>query len=104
MSTVKTASFTPNEVSHFAQLANLPVSEDEKEKLADGFNTTIKVVNQLFNIDVSNVSTMSNVTGLINIFRDDVVDEKRMFTQLQALSNAKRTHKGYFVVKQVVEK
>lgn len=104
MRTVKTALFTPDDVLHIAKLANIPISENEKENLTDEFNTTMDAVNQLFKVDVSRVAPMGNVISLTNVFRDDVVDEKSMLTQDQALSNVRRTHKGYFVVKQVVER
>ena len=104
MKTSKTTSFNPADVAHIAKLANIPVSNDEIKKFADGFTTTIGVVNQLFSVDVQGVLPIGNVTGLENIFRNDEIDEKRMLTQPQALSNAKRTYKGFFVVRQVIEK
>ena len=104
MKTSKTISFSPADVAHIAKLANIPVSSDEIMKFSDGFTTTIGVVNQLFSVDVQGVLPIGNVTGLENIFRNDEIDEKRMLTQPQALSNAKRTYKGFFVVRQVIEK
>jgi aspartyl-tRNA(Asn)/glutamyl-tRNA(Gln) amidotransferase subunit C len=96
-------SFTPVDVAQIAKLANIPITSDEAEKLAQGFNRTIAVVEQLNQIDTSQVSPTHQVTGLTNIFREDVVDEARMFTQEEALLNAKDTHEGYFVVEQILE-
>jgi aspartyl-tRNA(Asn)/glutamyl-tRNA(Gln) amidotransferase subunit C len=90
-------------VKHIAHLANIPVSEAEEKKLAAGFTTTLKVVDQLNTIDISKVEPTSQVTGLSNVFREDTVDDKNMLTQKQALSNAKKTHNGYFVVDQILE-
>jgi Asp-tRNA(Asn)/Glu-tRNA(Gln) amidotransferase C subunit len=39
----------------------------------------------------------------VNVLREDVVEEKRMFTQEEALSNAKKTHQGFFVVDQLID-
>jgi len=90
-------------VGHIANLANIPVTAEEEKQLAEGFNATLKVVNQLNEIDTTNIEPTHQVTGLVNVFREDVVDEHQMFTQEQALANAKNTHNGYFVVDQILE-
>lgn len=100
----KHRTFTPAQVAHIAQLANIPVSETEKAKLADAFTDTLAVVDQLQELDTSQVPTTHQVTGLENITRDDVVNEAKMLTQDEALANGARTHQGYFVVPQVIEK
>jgi aspartyl/glutamyl-tRNA(Asn/Gln) amidotransferase C subunit len=95
--------FTPDDVKKIAGLANIPIEETEKNKLAEGFNTTIKVVDTLFSVDIKGVAPTSQVTGMTNVFREDETDAQRMFTQDQALHNAPRKHNGYFVVDQVLE-
>jgi aspartyl-tRNA(Asn)/glutamyl-tRNA(Gln) amidotransferase subunit C len=95
--------FTSDDVSHIARLAQIPVTEDEKKELSSGFNTVIKVLDTLNSIDVTNVEPTHQVTGLVNVFREDVVDEKRMFTQEEALENAPSAHDGYFMVDQVID-
>lgn len=89
-------------VHHIATLANMPVTSAEEQKLADGFVTTLKVVDQLMDVDTKGVEPTHQVTGLENVWREDEVDTSRTFTQAQALANAKDTHNGYFVVPQVV--
>ena len=95
--------FTPQDAKKIAGFAKIPVTPQQQKDLADGFNTTIDVVDKLFSVDVHNVLPTSQVTGLTNVFRDDVVDSTRTFTQEQALANAKKTHNGFFVVEQVLE-
>ena len=95
--------FTIQDVHKIAGLANIPITTDEEQELADGFNITMRVINQLFQVDVSGIPPIGHVTGLENVFREDDIDGARMFTQEQALSNAKRTHNGYFVVDQILE-
>jgi aspartyl-tRNA(Asn)/glutamyl-tRNA(Gln) amidotransferase subunit C len=95
--------FTSDDVSHIANLAKIPVTEEEKKKLAVGFNTTMKIVDTLFSVDVKGIQPTSQVTGLSNVFRDDVIDKSRMFTQDEALRNAPRKHNGYFEVDQILE-
>jgi aspartyl-tRNA(Asn)/glutamyl-tRNA(Gln) amidotransferase subunit C len=89
-------------VEHIAKLAKIPVSEKEKVDLAEGFNKTLAVVDELFKVDVSNVEPTHQVTGLENVLREDRVDEKKMLSQEQALSNTKNKHNGYFLVNQIL--
>jgi len=95
--------FTSDDVSHIAHLAKIPVTDEEKKKIAEGFNTTMKVVDTLLSVDVSGVKPTSQVTGLTNVFREDKIEKDRMFTQKQALVNAPRKHNGFFVVDQILE-
>lgn len=89
-------------VDHIAKLAKLLVSESEKESLADGFNKTLAVVEDLFKVDVSGVEPTRQITGLENVLREDVVDQKKTLKQEEALMNTKNKHNGYFVVDQIL--
>ena len=91
-----------NTVSHMASIAKIPITKEEEDKLADGFNKTLDVVNELFNVDVLGVSPTYQVTGLKNVLREDKVDESKMLSQKDALSNAPKKHEGYFVVDQIL--
>jgi aspartyl/glutamyl-tRNA(Asn/Gln) amidotransferase C subunit len=95
--------FTPQEVDHIADLANIPVTPAEKQTLARGFTTTIAVVDELFTLKVGEVEPTHQVTQKENVFREDEVDVTRTLTQDAALANAPRSHNGYFVVSQVRE-
>ncbi len=96
--------FSVDEVQHIAELSNIPVTEEEKKQLAEGFTTTMEVVDNLLKIETNNIDPTNQVTGLTNISREDSVDENRTFSQEEALRNAKRTHKGFFVVDQILDK
>lgn len=90
------------QVKHIAQLANIPISEEESNKLAQDFSETLQVVDQLKKADVSQVEITHQVTGFKNVLREDVVKEEQSFTQQEALANAKKTYQGYFVVPYVL--
>jgi len=96
--------FSTDNVTHIAALANIPVTNDEKKRLAEEFTATLEIVDNLKKADTTNILPTNQVTGLEGIGRDDRVDEDRMLSQEEALRNAKRTYKGYFVVKQVLER
>jgi len=95
---------TPAIVDHIAELSHIPVSEMEAKKLADGFTKVLKVVDELSAVDTSGVEPVGHVSGLETVVREDVIDEAHMFTQQEALRNAPRTHDGYFVVDQILDK
>ena len=91
-----------DQVKHIAQLAHIPISEAESKQLAKDFAETLDVVDQLKTADVSQVETTHQVTGFKNVTREDRVDEKRSFTQKEALANAPQQKDGFFLVPQVL--
>jgi aspartyl-tRNA(Asn)/glutamyl-tRNA(Gln) amidotransferase subunit C len=88
-------------VSHIAKLANLPLHEDEIEKFAPQLESTLEYIEQLNEIDTTNVEPTSQVTGLENATRDDAVNES--LTQEQALSNSVNKHNNLFMVKGLLD-
>ena len=91
------------QVKHIAKLANIPVGEEESQKLADAFTETLTVVDRLKKADALKAAITHQVTGFKNILREDIVKEEQSFTQEQALANAKVTYKGFFVVPYVLQ-
>lgn len=100
---MKGITFSASDVQKIAKLANIPVTDALADNLADGFTKTMVVVDELTKVDVTDVEATNQVTGLENVLREDEIDTKRIFTQEEALQNAKRTHKGFFVVDQILE-
>ena len=93
---------TSNTVKHIAKLAKIPVTEKEEGRLAEGFNHVLEVVDELNKVDVKGVEPSHRVTSLENVLREDKVNDGKMLTQEQALSNTKNKHDGYFVVDQIL--
>ena len=89
---------TKAQVKKIATLANLTVSKEEVKKFAKQFLEIINVIEELNEVDTKNTKTTSQVTGLENVTREDKVDESRILTQKQALSQSKKTHQEYFLV------
>jgi len=90
-------------VYQIADLAKIPVDEAQAESLSGEFEESMAVVDGLTHIDTAGVAPTYQVNNLVNAWRDDVVDEKRMLSQQEALANAPRTHEGYFVVERVID-
>lgn len=101
--TIPLAKITKNQIKHIADLANIPVTDQEQENLQQAFEETLDTIAELQSVDVSKVEPTHQVTGLTNVLRKDVVDTDNMFSQKQALANAKQTHNGYFVVPRIIE-
>jgi len=89
------------DVSHVAKLANLPLTVDEKKYLGKELDETLEHIANLQKIDTKNVEPTSQVTGLENVMRDDVVTPS--LSQKEVLQNAKDTYKGYIRVPAIIE-
>ena len=95
---------TADLVGHVATLASLPFDKaTQSEQLIEAFEETMAVIENLKEVDTKTVEPTHQVTGLENIWRDDVIDSNRMFTQEEALVNASKTHDGFFVVPPVLD-
>lgn len=101
-SAAKKTTITRADVDHIAKLANLPITTPQASELTRQVGVTVSYVSALQMLDTKNVAETSQVTGLENVWREDEIDTSRMFTQEEALSGAKRTHNGFFVVDAVL--
>lgn len=92
-----------DEVKHLAKLASLTPPADILADLESGVESTLEYAEILSSVDVSNVKVTNEVTGLKNVWREDLVDDSRTFTQEQALANSSSTHNGFFMVDAILE-
>ena len=92
---------TKDEVKKVAKLANLPLTEKEEEKFAEQLSETLSYVESLNEVDTGNVDQTSQVTGLVNVTREDEVVPS--FTQEQVLSNVKSSYQGFIKVEAILE-
>ena len=88
-------------IDHLAKLANLPLTEEEKEKFEKQLQETLDYVDQLQKIDTKGIEPTSHVTGLENVVREDTA--KPSLSQDEALQNTKSKHNGLFKVKAILE-
>ena len=98
----KTKDLTHEDVLHIAQLANLPITDESVEMYRKQLSETISYVENLDELDTSNVEPTSHSTNLKNVFFKDGPKNERLFTQEQATANAKIVKKGQFVVKRLM--
>ena len=87
------------EVGRVAQLARIELTSAEKEKFSRDLSAILDYVDQLDEIDVSTVAPTSQVTGLKNVLRQDVVvgfDQAQLLVRL-----ASTRQENYIKVKSV---
>ena len=104
MASKNQANFSEEQVERIAHLAQIPITDLEKTSLAEAFSTTLTVIDNLAQVAIAGVEPTHHVTGLVNITREDVVDEERMFSQTQALANAPKSYQGFFVVPRIIDR
>ena len=92
------AKITTQQVRHVANLANLKLSDEQVIKFQSQLSSVLEYVSKIQKLNTQGVEETAQVTNLENVTREDKIDEKRMFTQEQALSNTKKTYDGFFVV------
>lgn len=88
-------------ISHIAKLANLPLSKEKEAKLEAQLKETLDYVKRLDEVNTENIKPTSQVTGLENITREDIILPS--LSQEEALKNAKATYNGFFVVKAILQ-
>jgi len=88
-------------VPHVAQLANLPLTPEEIKKFEKQLSEVLEYVKQLDQVDTKNVEPTSQVTGLEDVFREDVAAPS--LPQEAVLSQAKTQHNNLFQVKGIFE-
>ena len=90
-----------DELKHLVKLANLNLAEEQLGKLAPSFSAFLDYVSKIKSLDTQNFEETSQVTGLENVERDDITTPS--LTQEQALKNAPKTEKGFFVVESILK-
>lgn len=94
-----------NKNVNLKQLANqlmFDIKDDETNMLEEDFNTFLKQVSLLNEIDTSNVEPMIYpIDDSTSFLRDD--DSLHILDKSDVLVNAKRVEDGYFVIPKVVK-
>ncbi len=66
------------DVKKVAKLANLVLDDKLTERLQKDLDVTVKLVDELANLNLSSVEPTSQVTGLTNVMRKDEIDNSRI--------------------------
>ena len=92
---------TSDQVKHVAKLADLPLTSKEEKKYSEQLSQILDYIEQLNKVDTSNVDPTFNVSGQSNVTREDTTNP--CLSQEDALSNASKKEKGFFVTKGVFD-
>lgn len=88
------------EVEHVAWLARLELTEEEKEAYTHQLNAILDFMQQLNELDTTNVEPMAHVVPLVNVLREDEV--KPGLPHEEALAGAPDQDRGQFRVPKIV--
>ncbi len=90
-----------DEVARIARLAHVSIDESEIGTVTDKLQAILGFVDQLQSADVSGVEPTSQVTGLVDVLRDDVVIRSEI-TRDELLKRAPLQTDGQIQVKRVI--
>ncbi|MDR1167993.1 MAG: Asp-tRNA(Asn)/Glu-tRNA(Gln) amidotransferase subunit GatC [Heliobacteriaceae bacterium] len=90
---------TIKDVEHVAKLARLELTDEEKELYTKQLGDVLKYVDQMNEVDTSNVKPMAQVIDFVNVMRDDEVHND--VTKEALMANAPEEENGYFKVPKI---
>lgn len=93
---------TIDQVQHIADLARIELTPQEKEKYAGELSAVLGFIEQLSEVDTDNVVPTSQVTGLVNVVREDKAEECGEEIRKQIFKAAPLAEGEYFKVKAVL--
>lgn len=95
------AKLTDHSILHLARLSRLSLDKNELEQFKDEFNKILTYIEQLSEVDIDGLEPTSQVTGLVNIMREDeIIDYGEPPSEL--LKNAPDQLDNQFKVKRVL--
>lgn len=93
-------SLDSKEISNIARLAALNLSPDESEKMLTEISDILQYVNILKKVSTTGVQPTSHVHGVVNAFREDIVEVSLNLEQLKL--NAPDFTQGGFRVPKII--
>ncbi len=95
------STLSPEDVLHVARLARIHLAPEEVEHMREQLSSILTYVEQLQQLDVTDVEPTAQVTGLTTVMRPD--DPITPFERDVALSNAPEQLEGMFRVRAVFD-
>lgn len=90
---------TVKDVEHVAKLARLELTEEEKEKFTSQLGDVLKYVEQMNEVDTSNVEPMAHAIDFVNVMREDEVKYEQ--TKEELMKNVPDAEDGFFKVPKI---
>lgn len=90
------------EVRHIADLARIELSDGEKEKYAEDLSAVLSYIDQLNEVNTKNIPATNQVTGLVNIVREDIVEDCDPETRKKIIESFPLKEGDYIKVKAIL--
>ncbi len=91
------------EIQHIAKLARLELTDEELKKYGGQLSAVLNYIDQLKEVDVKGVEPTAQVTGLVNVLREDEVENWDKQEIEEALDGAPEREGRFIKVKRVIE-
>lgn len=98
-----------DQIEKIANLARIELSEKEKELYSQQLSGILGFVEKLSEVDTDGVAETSQVTGLENVYREDLADERtqvdknKMKNREKLLANAPSQQNNFIKTKAILE-
>ena len=94
---------TKEEIKHIADLARLELTEAELKKYGSQLSDVLNYIDQLKEVDTTDIEPTAQITGLENAWREDEKSDWREIEIEEALKQAPELEDGQIKVKRVLE-
>lgn len=91
-----------NLITRLEKLSSVKIEDDKKEQLKSDISQMLEFVNNLNEVDVSNVEAISSVIEGGTPFREDIAVSSKEISDA-ILKNAPKSEDNYFVVPKIIE-
>ncbi|MFC1686689.1 Asp-tRNA(Asn)/Glu-tRNA(Gln) amidotransferase subunit GatC [Patescibacteria group bacterium] len=89
------------QIDHLCKLARLTIKDKQEEKFQKQLLEIVDYFEKLNKINTEKIKPTVQTTGLLNITREDKVDQS--LSQKEVLQNAPDKQEGFFKVKSILE-
>ena len=92
---------TKDHVEKIARLAKLKLNDQQLNDYSHSLTSVLRIIDEVRQVDTTNIVPTAQVTGLSNVFREDKIDANRCLSQKDATSNAPDTYRGFIKIKAI---
>ncbi len=89
-------------IAKLEKLSSLKVREENKEKIKNDISQMLEFVNNLTEVDTSNIDAISSTISGGTPFREDIAISSKEISD-SILKNAPKSEDSYFVVPKILE-
>lgn len=99
---MKKAKLSSKDILHLAELSNIKLSTEEIKKIEGQLTETLDYVQNLSEINTTNVSPTNHIVNLTNEYFEDGTKNTRGLTEPEVFQNTKSKKNNYFSVRKIL--